>query len=222
MVDGDTLRLENGQLVRLTGINTPELGRDGAPDQPLAAAARQSLKQLISKGNIQLEPAVKRRDRYRRKLGAVFVDGRHAAAVLLEQGLGWHIIVPPDTGYIACLQRAERRARERGAGVWASEKLAPVAAAKVRHGDSGFIRLRGRVTSVSRSRHSWWLELDQAVSVKLDHRDLKYFDGLSPKKWQGRTLQLRGWLIYRGRSQRGYPPWMMQLRHPAMLEASTL
>src|SRR3569623_1784992 len=38
--DGDTVRLNDGRHLRLIGLDTPELGRDGAADQPLAAGAR--------------------------------------------------------------------------------------------------------------------------------------------------------------------------------------
>ena len=47
VIDGDTFVLSDNQHVRLLGINAPELGKDGAPDQPLALDARTRLKNLI-------------------------------------------------------------------------------------------------------------------------------------------------------------------------------
>ena len=46
--DGDTVRLGDGRHVRLVGINTPEIGHDGAPSQPYAVKAKQALMELIS------------------------------------------------------------------------------------------------------------------------------------------------------------------------------
>ncbi|MGD8594116.1 MAG: thermonuclease family protein, partial [Gammaproteobacteria bacterium] len=47
VVDGDTIRLRNKKLVRLLGINTPEIGYDGADSQPLAQAAREFLQSQL-------------------------------------------------------------------------------------------------------------------------------------------------------------------------------
>ena len=47
VVDGDTLRTSDGELIRLLGLNTPELGRDGRPDEPGADAARDALACLL-------------------------------------------------------------------------------------------------------------------------------------------------------------------------------
>lgn len=44
VVDGDTLRLSDGRSVRMIGLNTPELGKQGRSDEPFAVAARKRLK----------------------------------------------------------------------------------------------------------------------------------------------------------------------------------
>ena len=45
--DGDTIRLRDGRVVRIIGLNTPELSRDRQPAQPLSNDARQALKALL-------------------------------------------------------------------------------------------------------------------------------------------------------------------------------
>ena len=44
VIDGDTIKLQNGERVRLLGINTPEMG------QPYYEEATNRLKELILKG----------------------------------------------------------------------------------------------------------------------------------------------------------------------------
>ena len=51
VVDGDTLRLVDGRSVRLIGINTPELGRDGRKAEPFAVAAQRRLRALVEASN---------------------------------------------------------------------------------------------------------------------------------------------------------------------------
>jgi endonuclease YncB( thermonuclease family) len=49
VVDGDTLRLKDGRLIRFIGINTPELARKEKPAEPLAKKARKVLQSLLEK-----------------------------------------------------------------------------------------------------------------------------------------------------------------------------
>ena len=42
------MRLHDGRIVRLIGINTPELGRDGKPSDALAEAALRYLEDLAA------------------------------------------------------------------------------------------------------------------------------------------------------------------------------
>ena len=69
--DGDTLRLVDGDKVRLIGINTPERGGKGRPAQPLAMEATASLKALIGpERRIFLRDGQDSRDRYGRRLAS--------------------------------------------------------------------------------------------------------------------------------------------------------
>ena len=54
VVDGDTVVLESGEIIRLAGINTPELAKKDQPDQPLAVEARDALVDLIGGRSIQI------------------------------------------------------------------------------------------------------------------------------------------------------------------------
>ncbi|PSQ90779.1 MAG: hypothetical protein BRD57_05985 [Proteobacteria bacterium SW_6_67_9] len=68
--DGDTVRLRDGTDVRLIGVDTPEIGRDGAPDEPHARDARRVLRQLTRNADrrLHLRLDADRRDDYGRLL----------------------------------------------------------------------------------------------------------------------------------------------------------
>ncbi|WP_372797031.1 thermonuclease family protein [Litorivivens sp.] len=217
VVDGDTLRLTDGRLVRLIGVNTPEIGRDGAPHQPYAVAAARAVRQWLGK-TVWLAPGHEPTDRYGRTLAAVYRDRdkKHLGEYLLQQGLGWQVSVPPNLRDVACLRAAELAARRSERGVWRMPEI--LRAKSLTPADAGFKRVTGRVTRVSPSRRALWIELDSALSLRLDKRDQVHFRGVDMQSLVGQELTVRGWLIYRDRHRAQYPAHMMVLRHPAMLE----
>ena len=81
VVDGDTIRLANGQYVRLIGIDTPERGR------PYYAAAKDNLDRLID-GQVQLvnPTSVDDVDRYGRLLRYVRDGGRDTGLAQIRTG----------------------------------------------------------------------------------------------------------------------------------------
>ncbi len=211
--DGDTVRLADGRSVRLVGINTPELGRDGAPDEPLARSARDALIDLLAGDrSVGLEIAPEGTDRYDRVLAHVYTAaGRNVAATLLERGLGWHIAVPPNLGNLDCYRQAERTARDRRLGVHGEAALAPVAADNLSANAGGFALVTGTIERVGTSRRAYWLDLGE-LTLRLAHADLPYFEEADPRRWHARSLRVRGW-IYRVDGQA-----RMNLRHPAAIE----
>lgn len=194
VVDGDTLRLRDGRRVRLIGINTPELARDGRPAELLAEAARERLQQLLAASG-------------GRSLAYAYgVDGRSWAELLLSAGLGYAVAIAPDTALSACQFAAERRARAAGRGVWRQE---PQAVGALRA--AGFALLRVRVQRVERNRGGVWLTAGE-LTVRVPPAWLGRFALPALQALAGREVEVRGWVVPR---QRG---WLLELSDPAMLE----
>lgn len=85
VVDGDTVRA-NGRLVRIVGLNTPELRGKCPYERNLAMRASNRLSELVADGVILEE--VNRRDRYGRLLAIVRnTRGQDVAHVLISEGL---------------------------------------------------------------------------------------------------------------------------------------
>lgn len=87
VVDGDTLLLQNRARVRLLGIDTPEIARDGRPGQPLGFEAAEFSRQFIGDSPVQLRLDHERLDPYGRWLAYVYVDGQMLNEALLRAGL---------------------------------------------------------------------------------------------------------------------------------------
>jgi micrococcal nuclease len=122
VVDGDTFELENGETVRLIGINAPER------DQPYAAAATTRLQELVSGQAVRLEGDVNERDRYGRLLAYVFVGETFVNRELVAAGLAKSYAYEPDTARQAELDAAQADAQAAGRGMWQALALNGVSA----------------------------------------------------------------------------------------------
>jgi len=212
-VDGDSVTLADDRPVRLIGINAPELGRDGAPDQPLAAAARGRLRELVQGKTVQLRFESESRDRHGRWLAhLVLADGTSAGIAMLKSGLAWAVAIPPNIGEHAAHQAAEAEARRARLGVWGHSYYDAHDPAGLTSADTGFRLVRGRVSHVGRSRKYVYLDMGARFALRIAHADWQqYFRG-RPEAWQDAEVEARGWLAdHDGRLH-------MTLGHPAMIE----
>jgi len=213
VLDGDTVILRNGQHVRLIGINAPELGKDGAPDQPLAAQARDRLAQLLRGQRVKLVFERERQDHYGRQLAHLLLsDGTNVEPILLREGLAWAVAIPPNIGQLPECLAAENEAHRAGRGVWGEPAYAPTPAERLTPNDTGFRFIEGRVLRRSQRHNVIYLDLTPRVALLIPVEDWrKYFQGDS-RSFVGRKVVARGWLT-------PYKDGRLHLRvpHPAML-----
>ena len=111
VIDGDTVVLENGEHVRLLGIDTPEKG------QKYYREARDYLKQRVLGKNVKLTYTNEEKDKYGRLLRYVFVNGMMVNTELVENGLASAYIFVPDQ-YTESLLQTEGKAKWDGLGIW--------------------------------------------------------------------------------------------------------
>ena len=220
VVDGDTLRLVDGRNVRLIGLNSPEMGRQGRSSEPFAEAARKRLQALIaaSAGRVSLQYGQQAKDHYGRTLAHAYDSGgRNLEAQLLAEGLGYQVAVAPNLALVQCQQAAERSARQARAGLW---QRSPVqASAQLKSG--GFALLQGRVERVERNGGGLWLEMGDSLVLHIAPKALGNFDLRAVESLEGRQVEARGWVIDRSRRgglRAGQARWMLPLTDKAMLE----
>jgi endonuclease YncB( thermonuclease family) len=220
VVDGDTLRLSDGRSVRMIGLNTPELGKNGRSDEPFAVVARKRLEALVaaSDGQVGLLPGKESKDHYGRTLAHVYgADGANLEAQMLAEGLGFQVAVAPNVDLVTCQQAAENSARQAGLGVW---RQSPVLKAE-QISTSGFAVLSGRVSKVQRNRGGVWIELQDSVVLKVAPNLLGRFDAASLERLEGKQIEARGWVLDRSRRgglKEGQARWMLPLTDPAMFQ----
>lgn len=117
--DGDTLILEDGQLVRLIGINAPEADTPEGPAEPFGIEAREALRALVSTGPVVQEKDREQKDRFGRTLAYVFLpDGSMANERMLAQGLAWALSISPNSRYTDKFLAVQQDAMTRSEGLW--------------------------------------------------------------------------------------------------------
>ena len=127
VVDGDTIRLTDGTVIRYIGVDTPEVRRRegtqwvSAPE-PYGLEATEANRMLVADRTIRLEYDVETHDRYGRVLAYVYTDDGMVNAALIEQGYAAPMTIPPNVRHADMLRALGRAARAAKRGLWERAK----------------------------------------------------------------------------------------------------
>ncbi len=119
VVDGDTIKLENGQVVRYIGIDTPETVHPSKPVQCFGKEASAKNKELVNGKEVRLVKDVSETDKYGRLLRYVYVGDTFVNDYLVRNGFANSSTYPPDVKYQEQFKKAEEEARTNKRGLWA-------------------------------------------------------------------------------------------------------
>jgi len=211
VIDGDTLVLKGGEVVRLLGINSPEVARYGKPGEPGGLPAKKYLQNLTKNQSIYLEYDEELTDKYGRTLAQVFLEGGlHVNAELLRQGMAMLSIHPPNLKYAHLLLAEQRYAEKQQLGVWSlpSHKLRLVTL-KVLSQAKGWGRFSGRVKEIKYTKKGAKLYLAKRCYIWISRSYYAYFPQLD--EMLGQDIEVRAWVRKRG------DEWSMRILHPSQL-----
>lgn len=212
VIDGQTLRLDDGVDVRLIGALAPDTHsvQGNGPLARYARSARQHLAALVGGKSVQLRTSRRSHDRYRRLLAQAFVrDGENLIWVqqdLVRRGLARAYTLPGQDACLADLLQAERAARRLQQGIWAT------AAYRVRDASRPWeiSRLQGRFAIVSgRVRRAalvrrvlylnfgrdWKRDFTVKISKAVARRAKRTLADL--RSLEGQNVRVRGWVTWR-------------------------
>jgi micrococcal nuclease len=111
-VDGDTILLENGERVRLIGIDAPEKG------EKCFEEAKNRLQDLVFGKRLLLQKDRSERDRYGRLVRFVYADSVFVNLAMVEEGLAFAFEFEPDTSFKQAFRKAEQRAFDSKGCLW--------------------------------------------------------------------------------------------------------
>lgn len=112
VIDGDTFVVSGNLHVRLLSIDAPERG------DPFWENSKRDLEKMILNKKVRLEYDIRKYDKYNRILAYVFVNKEFVNQKLIEEGLAWVYVIPPNFKYSYKLMRVQEKAKELKKGIW--------------------------------------------------------------------------------------------------------
>ena len=133
VIDGDTIELTDGRMIRYLGIDAPEVhrkahpgeaawreGRQGwiADPEPFGQEATIANRRLVEDVALTLEYDRERFDRYGRTLAYVYAGPVMVNEALMRQGWARPLAIPPDVKYAKRFRALADEARASRRGLW--------------------------------------------------------------------------------------------------------
>lgn len=120
VLDGDTIKLQDGTYVRYIGIDAPESEAVWRAKAYGNEAYRLN-RSLVEGKVVTLEYDTEYTDPRGRELAYVWVGGKMVNKELVGAGVAWVAVFPPNVRHIRELFEAQAEAAESGKGIWGSE-----------------------------------------------------------------------------------------------------
>ncbi len=114
VIDGDTIELENGKIVRYIGIDAPEVSYDDCFGQK----ATKMNKELVEGKMIELVQDVSVRDKEGRYLAYIYVNGNFVNEYMVKNGYAFALSYAPDVKYSSLFSEHQRTAKYNRWGLW--------------------------------------------------------------------------------------------------------
>jgi endonuclease YncB( thermonuclease family) len=218
VIDGRTLRLQDGREVRLASIDVPPI------ETPRGREAQLFLAALLADQTIALKGAgTGAHDRYGRLVAYVFTTDegleRSLQAVMLDGGLARVAARVGSYGCATAFWAREQNARTARRGLWADREatLAAQSATALLEKRGRSVLVEGTVVSVRESGGTIYVNFGRRWSedftVTIAKRNARMFTavGLAPKQLAHKRVRVRGVVEERG------GPWIEVLR-PEQIE----
>ena len=119
VIDGDTLQLTNGEIVRLIGVDTPKTKHPQKPVEYYGKEASAFTRKMVEGKAVRLKYDQQRKGKYQRTLAYVYLtDGTFLNAEIIKQGYG-HAYTTIPFKYLEQFRKYEKEARNNKLGLWA-------------------------------------------------------------------------------------------------------
>ncbi|CAK0769042.1 micrococcal nuclease [Azospirillaceae bacterium] len=206
VVSGDEVRLADGHVVRLIGIQSPWLPRPPARQEfkawPLAQEAKSALASLLRDHTVFLRSDGPSPDRYGRLPVHLFRDdGLWVQGELLRQGWARVQTLPNHRAMAQEMLTIESEARTTERGLWRHRFYAIRTPSPLKRDIESFQIVEGRVLATASVRDYVYLNFgsdwrtDFTVRIPKKIQRLIQARGIAPITLEGRPIRVRGWII---------------------------
>ena len=220
VIDGDTVALDDGRVLRLAGIMAPKAAEAPAL-HALAEAARDAVAALAQGGLHQV--TFFGRDRHDRLLAHTQADdGRWLQGELLAAGLARVATAPEQRAHAADMLRIEAAARAASRGLWRHQRFRVLDVDEAGQFIGGFQLVEGTVLAVGRARGRIYLNFGSDwrtdFTVVVDQRSLDQLAGRADgerravgERLVGQRVRVRGWI-------KSFNGPLIEANHPEQIE----
>jgi endonuclease YncB( thermonuclease family) len=220
VIDGDTIRLDDGRQVRLVGIQAPKLplGRKGFKKWPLADESKEALERLLTKKVVKIHYGGRQVDRHGRLLAHLFTasDNIWIQQAMLHQGMARVYSFADNRALVAEMLAAERVARDAARGIWALRWYRVRSHAEAGDWIGTFQLVSGQVVTAAVVRGRLYINFGtdwrSDFTISVAPRAYKLFRrvGLDPDNLTGKRVEVRGWL-------KSYNGPLIEATHPEQI-----
>ena len=171
VIDGDTIMIAGGRLVRYIGIDTPEIRRKERGNwvydpQPFAKEAKFLNQKLVEGEKVELKYDVRKKDIYNRLLAYVYVENLFINGKIIGQGYARTYIFPPNVKHANHLVKLEKKAKNNNKGFWPNVKSHPISFTKAGNYIGKIKIVEGRIKDVYKGKKV--IHLNFGVNWKTD------------------------------------------------------
>ena len=125
VVDGDTIKLDDGRTIRYLNMDTPETKKPNTAVQCFGPEASKLNKELVYNKKIWLRADKEDKDRYQRYLRFVFLEAgdskdvsKSVNAQMVKLGFAKSLIIKPNNTFAADFVGLELEAKNNKTGLW--------------------------------------------------------------------------------------------------------
>ena len=204
-LEGDTLALAGGRVLRLAGVLAPRASGARGRERDAASASRDALDRLARGKALVLWLGDVAEDRHGRILAhARSADGVWLADEMLRLGHARVFTQPGAAERAAEMLKLEAEARAARRGLWALAAYAVRADTEAGRFTDSFQIVEGRVRKAAPARAFYYLNFGRDYrrdfTIGLDRAALRAFRraGRDPKALEGKRIRVRGWVLWRG------------------------
>ena len=203
VIDGDTVKLSNGRMLRYIGLDTPEVrikavGAGFVYDpQPFSLEAKEFNRKLVEGKNVRVEYDIEKTDRYGRLLGYCFIEDTFVNAKLIEEGYAVLYTFPPNVKYTDLFVESQKKAQKKKKGLWGS--FAIIDHTQANQYINQVRNVKGRVVSTYKSKKCVYLNFGQNYkndfTVVIFNNTLGFFNkkGIDPVSfYNGKKIRVMG------------------------------
>jgi micrococcal nuclease len=122
VLNGDTIQLETGEIVKYIGVEAPELFLKEGGSEFFAREAAKYNKKLVLLKKVRLEYDVEKKDKSGRILAYVYVKNLFVNGELVKNGCARAVVKPPNTKHKDTLLDHQKKAMEEERGLWQEKK----------------------------------------------------------------------------------------------------